>query len=94
VKTIIPKLIAGCIAFSAAANVVHAAEKPKLWAKKFTMSREECHRKIVERRNRIGAGKGSFSTFRGDHDLGSNSGRGGGYPPSWVWKCTQRYGRL
>jgi len=56
VKTIVPKLIAACIAFSAAANVVHA-EKTKPWAKNFTMSREECYRKIVERRNRVGAGK-------------------------------------
>jgi hypothetical protein len=87
------KLIVACIAFSAAANMVQAAEKPNPWAKKFTMSREECSRKMVERRNRIGAGKGHFSTFKGVHDLGSIAGTGG-YPPSWVWRCTERYGRL
>ena len=93
-KTIIPRLIAACLAFSAAANLVQAAESPKPWAKKFAMSREECHRKIVAMRNRIGAGKtGRFSFIRGNHDFGSNL-HTGGYPPSYVWKCTERYGQL
>ena len=93
-KIIVPKLIAACIAFCAAVSVAHTAEKPKPWAKKFTMSREECYRKIVERRNRVGAGvSGAFSNIRGLHDLGSNT-TVGGFPPSWVWKCTEKYGHL
>jgi len=93
VITILPRLIAACIAFSAAANVVHAqAVKPKPWAKKFTMSREECRQRLVDRRNRIGAGKsGHFSGIKGEHEFGSHTITGG-YPPSYVWKCTEKYG--
>jgi len=88
------RLIVACIAFSAAANVAHTADNPKPWAKKFTMSKAECQRRFVESRNRVGAGKsGQFSWIRGLHDLGSHTGVAG-YPPSWVWKCTERYGHL
>jgi hypothetical protein len=85
VQTIVPRLIAACIAFSAAANVVHAqAEKPKPWVKKFTMSREECTQKMLTRRGMHPRG---FSNLRTDHDFSSHA-------PGWAWKCTERYGHL
>jgi len=94
VKTIVPKLLAACIAFSAAANMAHTAEKPKPWAKKFTMSREECSRRMIERRQMVGGGGaghggrvGGFSNLTNVHDYDY-------FGPSWISKCTERYGHL
>jgi hypothetical protein len=81
-------LIVASIAFSVAATALHAADNPGRWAKKFTMSREECAQRRLKFRQEHGA-EGSFSYMyaigRHDHDSGK---------PSWVSKCSDRYGHL
>jgi hypothetical protein len=81
-------LIVASIAFSVAATALHAADNPSRSAKKFTMSREECAQRRLKFRQAHGA-EGSFSYMyaigRHDHDSGK---------PSWVSKCSDRYGHL
>ena len=93
-KTIVPTLIAACIAFCAAVSVAHTAEKPKPWAKKFTMSREECLRRKIQWRKEhgmvapIGGGVGGgWSNMTNVHDHDS-------WVKPWVSKCADLYGRL
>ena len=94
-KTIVPKLIIASIAFSvvASALALHAADKPKPWAKKFTMSREECHRRKVAWRKEHGmapmgrAANSGWSNITNVHDYDSGK-------PSWVSKCRDKYGIL
>jgi hypothetical protein len=91
VRLYVPELIAACVAltaFAPFATMAHAAGRNVS-----VMSKEECRRKIVERRNRIGPGKGHFSAFEGEHDFGS-VGMNGRRPPKFVAWCTERYGRL
>jgi len=82
-------LIVASIAFSVAATALHAADNPKPWAKRFTMSREECSQRRVKWRQEHGNHPVGFSNMyangRHDHDSGK---------PSWVSKCTDRYGHL
>jgi hypothetical protein len=47
-------LVVASIAFSVFASALHAADNPKPWAKKFTMSREECSRRRVKFRQEHG----------------------------------------
>ena len=89
------KLIVASIAFSVVASALPAADKPKPWAKKFTMSREECYQRKHKWRNehavgmRVGGPGGGFSnlTATDEHDYDS-------WKPSWWVKCTDRYGHL
>jgi len=87
------KLIVASIAFSIVATALHAAEKPKPWAKKFTMSSEECHRRKVAWRQEhpmapLGrAANSGWSNITDVHDFDS-------WRPSWWAKCTERYGPL
>lgn len=82
-------LVVASIAFSVFTSTLHAADKPKPWAKKFTMSREECsQRKVAFRQKYPIYGPYHFSNLYGTqyHDYDSNK-------PSWVSKCTDRYGQ-
>jgi len=87
-------LVVASIAFSVFASALHAADKPKPWAKKFTMTRQECYQRKVKWRHEhplptsIGAGVGGgWSNMTNLHDYGS-------WKPSWVSKCADRYGPL
>jgi hypothetical protein len=79
-------LIVASIAFSVAATALHAADTPKTWAKKFTMSREECSRGKIKFRQAHDA-EGSFSNMFANNRHVYDSGK-----PSWVSKCFDRYG--
>jgi hypothetical protein len=81
-------LLVASIAFSVFASALQAAENPKPWAKKFTMSREECSRRKVKFRQEHGNHPVGFSNLYaiGRHDYDS-------YKPSWVSKCRDRYGQ-
>jgi hypothetical protein len=80
-------LIVASIAFSVAATALHAADNPSRWAKKFTMSREECAQRKLKFRLAHGA-EGSFSNMFGNNRHVYDSGK-----PSWVSKCFDRYGQ-
>jgi len=79
-------LFVASIAFSVFASALQAAENPKPWAKKFTMSREECSRRKIKFRQAHGA-EGSFSNMFANNRHVYDSGK-----PSWVSKCFDRYG--
>ena len=83
------KLIVASIAFSVFASALHAiaADKPKPWAKKFTMSREECYQRQHKWRQERGMDPMGFSNITNVHDYGSHK-------PSYVSKCADRYGPL
>ena len=86
-------LVVASIAFSVFASALHAADKPKPWAKKFTMTRQECYQRKLKWRQEhaiaipMGGAGGGWSNIQAGavHDYGS-------YRPSWVSKCTDRYG--
>jgi len=79
-------LIVASIAFSVAATALNAADNPSRWAKKFTMSREECAQRRIKFRQEHGA-EGSFSYMFANNRHVYDSGK-----PSWVSKCFDRYG--
>jgi len=89
------KLIVAGIAISVVASALHAAEQPKPWAKKFTMTRQECYQRKLKWRQEhaiaipMGAAGGGWSNIQAGavHDYGS-------WKPSWVSKCRDRYGIL
>ena len=80
-------LVVASIAFSVFASALHAADNPKRWAKKFTMSREECYRTRVKWRQEHGMDPRGWSNITNIHDYDSHK-------PSYVSKCTDRYGHL
>jgi len=75
------KVIAACVAFGVTATITHAAG-----GKPFTMTKEECRKKILKWRNKAGPGKRAASTFRGVHDFDTSK-------PRFVGACIDRYGR-
>ena len=81
-------LIVASIAFSVVASALHASDTPKPWAKKFTMSREECSRRKVKFRQEHGMHPRGFSNMFANNVHGYDSGK-----PSWVAKCLDRYGQ-
>ena len=82
-------LIVASIAFSVVASALHAADSPKPWAKKFTMSREECAaRKLKFRQAHAIYGPYHFSNLYANDVHGYDSNK-----PSWVSKCKDRYGQ-
>jgi len=74
-------LVVASIAFSVVASALHAADNPKPWAKKFTMSREEWRQ---EHANHPLGFSNLYANGRHDYDS---------YKPSWVSKCKDRYGQ-
>ena len=80
-------LVVASIAFSVFASALHAADKPKPWAKKFTMTRQECVQRRVKYKQEHGMAPAGFSNITNIHDYDS-------FKPSWVSKCTDRYGHL
>ena len=80
-------LVVASIAFSVFASALHAADKPKPWAKKFTMTRQECSQRRVKWRQEHGMDPRGFSNITNVHDYDSGK-------PSYVSKCADRYGRL
>jgi hypothetical protein len=80
-------LVVASIAFSVFASALHAADKPKPWAKKFTMTRQECSQSRVKWRQEHGMDPRGFSNITNVHDYDSHK-------PSYVSKCANRYGRL
>jgi len=81
-------LIVASIAFSVAATALHAADNPSRSAKKFTMSREECAQRRLKYRQAHGA-EGTFSNLYANNRHVYDSAK-----PSWVSKCSDRYGHL
>jgi hypothetical protein len=80
-------LIVASIAFSVAATALHAADNPKPWAKKFTMSREECYqRKLKFRQEHANHALGFSNLYANERHVYDS------YKPSWVSKCRDRYG--
>ena len=88
-------LIVAGIAFSVFASALHAADKPKPWAKKFTMTKQECLQGRLKflHENAIthyqGAVGGGFSNLQAGWIHAYASGK-----PSWVSKCRDRYGNV
>ena len=81
-------LIVAGIAFSVVASALNAADKPKLWAKKFTMSREECYQRKHKFRQEHGVVPNpGWSNITNIHDYDSQK-------PRWVSQCRDRYGIL
>jgi hypothetical protein len=80
-------LIVASIAFSVVASALHAADEPKRWSKKFTMSREECSQKILKWKQSYGMNSRGWSNITNVHDYDS-------WRPSWWAKCTERYGQM
>ena len=87
-------LIVASIAFSVLASALHSADKPKPWAKKFTMSREECYQRKHKFKQEHGmsptSGRGvggGWSNITNVHDYDSHKAR-------WVSQCRDRYGIL
>ena len=80
-------LIVASIAFSVVASALHAADNPKPWAKKFTMTREECAQRKARYRQEHGMHPNGFSNITNVHDYDS-------WKPSVVAKCRDRYGTL
>jgi hypothetical protein len=80
-------LVVASIAFSVFASALHAADNPKPWAKKFTMTRQECSQRKVKWRQEHGMAPMGWSNITNVHDYASGK-------PSWVSKCTDRYGQL
>jgi hypothetical protein len=80
-------LIVASIAFSVAATALHAADYPKPWAKKFTMSREGCSQRKIKFRQEHGMHPLGFSNMYANnvHVYASDKS-------SWVSKCFDRYG--
>jgi len=74
-------LIVASIAFSVVASALHAAEKP------FTMTKQECSRRMGEWKQKHGMHPNGFSNITNVHDFDS-------WRPSWWVKCTERYGHL
>ena len=88
-------LIVASIAFSVLASALHAADKPKPWAKKFTMTKQECYQGRIKflKENAMGrymgAVGGGWSNLQAGHVHAYASGK-----PSWVSQCVDRYGNL
>jgi hypothetical protein len=79
-------LLVASIAFSVFASALQAAENPKPWAKKFTMTRQECSQRRVKWRQEHGMDPRGFSNITNVHDYDS-------WKPSYVSKCLDRYGQ-
>ena len=81
------KLIVASIAFSVVASALHAADKPKPWAKKFTMTKQECSQRRAKFKQEHGMHPRGWSNITNVHDYDSDR-------PSYVQRCIERYGRM
>jgi hypothetical protein len=88
-------LVVASIAFSVFASALHAADNPKPWAKKFTMTKQECYQRRLKFRQEhaiaipMGGVGGGWSNIQAGWVHAYASGK-----PSWVSKCRDRYGTL
>ena len=67
------------------ASALQAAEKPKPWAKKFTMTKQECMQRRAKFKQEHGMHPAGWSLITNVHDYDS-------FKPSFVSKCVDRYG--
>ena len=79
-------LVVATIAFSVFASALHAADKPKPWAKKFTMTKQECSQRRAKFKQEHGMHPNGFSNITNVHDYDS-------WKPGYVSKCLARYGQ-
>jgi len=83
---VVASIIVASFAFSVFPSPLHAADTPKPWAKKFTMTKEECVRRRAKFKQEHGMHPAGWSQITNVHDSYS-------YKPSFVSKCRDKYGQ-